>query len=618
VSLFLELRRRSVFRVGIAYLAGAWLILQVASLVLDSFEAPAWILRALIFASAIGFPISLLLAWFYELTPEGVKTASEREAVEPARLLGRRIDYVVIASLVLALSFLLVDNYILTKPERSSGNTVGQNSIAVLPFVNLSDDPENEYFSDGLSEDILNLLAKTPGLKVVGRTSSFAFKGRNVDLRVIGDVLGVRSLLEGSVRRERDAVRITAQLIDASDGTDIWSETYDRTMTDIFAVQDDVAAAIIDELQILVGESPKRGRPTDNSEAYTLFLQARALLNEFNLREAESTVLDAIALDPNFAEAYELLANIYWAQAGGILEAPAAQELMGRTAAKALSLDPDLVLARALQRSGNLSTYSLLDEIDAYTQASLAEPDNPLILGALVFNLRRAGYLDEALDVAERLVALDPLSTMARGRWLASLFAVGRSCEAYASMSAFEPDAGQTFNTDYWLIAEANLAAGRDDAAIANLETFFEQRGISTAGVARGLVLGARDSATGEAHLDRRIAEIVASMPEADRAGMQRGLSSLYLLFGFVDRYYDVLLGLDLSASRWTDADDLVDEGMIFPALGFTSHPEYLEVAERLGISDTWEQRGPPDYCRKEAGGWVCQTVPFSELRNCK
>jgi hypothetical protein len=130
--------------------------------------------------------------------------------------------------------------------------------------------------------------------------------------------------------------------------------------------------------------------------------------------------------------------------------------------------------------------------------------------------------------------------------------------------------------------------------------------------------MGARDSATGEEHLDQDIAEIVASVPEADRLGMQRRLDSLYLLFGFVDRYYEELLGFDLSDSTWTDADDLVDAGMIFPELGFTSHPQYLEVARRLGITDVWEQRGPPDYCRKESGAWVCGAVPFSEFRNCR
>lgn len=617
-SLLSELRRRNVFRVGVAYLAATWLILQVAALVLESFEAPAWILQALIFSSVIGFPISLLLAWFYELTPEGIRAASELDVAEPVRLLGRRIDFAIIALLVLALSFLLVDDFVFEDPAGSSDGAFTRDSIAVLPFVNLSPDPDNEYFSDGLAEEIMNLLARVSGLKVVGRTSSFAFKGRNEDLRTIGNTLGVSTLLDGAVRRQDDQVRISAQLIDVADGTNIWSETYNRTMTDIFAVQDDVAAAIIDELKILVGERPTRGSPTQNSTAYTLFLRARALLHAFQLREAETAVLDAIALDPGFAEAYELLANVYWAQAGSVRETSDAQELMGETAAQALAINPDLVLAKALQRSGNLANYSMLAEIEAFRQAALEEPSDPSILGTLVFNLRRAGYLGEALEVAERLVAIDPLSTMARGRWLSSLFGLGRSCEVFANLSALDSDEALALNVDYWFRAEANLAVGRDESAIVNLQSFFEQRGMSSADGIRELVTEARNTVTGEAYLDRRISELIAAAPQEDRLDLQRRLPSLYLLFGYLDRFYEVLFGLELSSSAWTDADDLVDKGMVYPVLGFTAHQRYPELAEQLGITDVWQALGAPDYCRVEAGNWVCETVELREPGECE
>ena len=192
-----------------------------------------------------------------------------------------------------------------------------QKSIAVLPFVNMSSDPEQEYFSDGLSEEILNLLAKIPDLKVIGRTSSFAFKGQNQDLRGIGQALGVNTVLEGSVRKSGDRVRITAQLIDVQDGAHIWSESYDRTLNDIFAVQDNVAASIIDALQIHVGVAPTRGRPTESAEAYALFLKARASLNAFEMQDATKFAQMATELDPKFAEAYELLANCYWYLGGG-------------------------------------------------------------------------------------------------------------------------------------------------------------------------------------------------------------------------------------------------------------------------------------------------------------
>lgn len=617
MSFFLELRRRNVVRVGIAYLAGSWLLLQVADLVLSNFEAPAWILRALMLACVFGFPIALLLAWFYELTPDGVKTSSEVGTVEPTKFLGRKLDFGIIAVLVIAVSFLAFDNYIREDSADSAVVSGRENSIAVLPFVNLSADPENEYFCDGMAEEILNLLARISGLKVVGRTSSFAFKGKNEDLRDIGAALGVATLLEGSVRKQGDVVRITAQLINASDGTHMWSQTYDRTVTDVFAVQDAVAASIIGALQIVVGENPKRGRPTEIAAAYTLFLKARALLNAYELREAERSALEALALDPDFAEAYELLANVYWAEAGGVLSPPVAQRLMAETAGKALAINPDLVLAKALQ-SADPAAYSVQAEIEAFEQAALAEPDNALVLGALVFDLRKSGYLGKALEVAERLLASDPLSASARGRWQSTLLAVGRTCEALTSISTFDEDAAFAGASDRWFEIEANLAAGRDDTAVALLESFFGERGFPDSGWASALVFGARNPVTGEVELDRQISQIIATVPETDRRGMQRTLSGLYLVFGFLDRYYEIISGFELSDAAWTDADDLVDKGVVYPALGFTAHPRYVEVAERLGIVDAWEERGPPDYCRQDAGSWVCESIEAGAPDECE
>jgi len=598
LSFFSELRRRNVFRVGFAYLAGVWLVLQVADVVLPNFGAPAWIIQTLVLSCALGFPLALVLAWFYELTPEGIKATDDVEDLEAVAFMGRKLDFAIIGALVLAVGFLLVDDYTLDEPADTVISAQAGLSIAVLPFVNISPDPDNEYFSDGLSEEILNLLAQIPLLKVIGRTSSFAFKGRNEDLRVIGQALGVNTLLEGSVRKSGDVVRITAQLIDVSDGAHIWSQTYDRTMTDIFAVQDDVAAAIIDALSIHVGANPTRGRPTENSEAYALFLKGRVLLNAFDSPEAERILLEAIELDPNFAEAHELLAGVYWSQAGGVLEAAEGQRLMGETAAKALAIDPDLVLAQALHQSGNLATYSLLGELEALERAAREKPDDPWILAALVFNLRKAGYLQEALTVAERLVELDPLSPLANGRLQTSLFAVARIDEAFANQSGFDQLT--------WGVGEANLAHRRDDVAIAHFEADLEQNGFPDSTWVSDLVTGARDPATGQAYLDRRIAEILAFVPAADQFDLERRLSKWYLYFGFLDRFYELILDLDLTDSTWTDADDLVDVGFIHPSLGFTGHPQFLEVAELVGVVDVWEQRGPPDICSNVGGDWVC------------
>ena len=476
-------------------------------------------------------------------------------------------------------------------------------SIAVLPFVNMSDDPGNEYFSDGLSEEILNLLARIPGLKVIGRTSSFAFKGQNEDLRVIGQTLGVKTVLEGSVRKSGERVRITVQLVDVSDGMQIWSDSYDRTMTDIFAVQDDVAAAIIDALQIHVGAVPSRGRPTENTEAYALFLKARASFNAIDLRVAEEFLLQAIELDPKFAEAYELLAYTYWAQGGGIIEVAEAEKLIGEAAAKALAIDPDLVVAQALLSAADANSYLSLGAIEALERAVREQPSNPGPLRALGWYLQTAGYSREALGIAERFVDLDPLSPTANWYLVDALNAVGRTSEAIAALELM-----LQLDHDFakWLIGEVNLMYKQDDIAIAHFEAYLEQYG-SPSNWVRELVTGARDPATGQAYLDRRLPQIVATMPEDAVYNWQSRLTKWYLYFGFLDRYFEIILDLDPTDSAWTYAGDLVIWGTTWRHLGFTAHPRYLEVADAFGHVELWERRGPPDFCEKVDGQWVCE-----------
>ena len=610
-SMWGELRRRNVFKVAVAYAIVAWLLIEMAATVFPALKLPEWTVTFVTALILISFPVILIGAWAFEVTPDGLKRTREvplERSITHAT--GRKFDFAIIGLLAIAVVFLVVDNYVLVgepmpvvseQTERASQPVA--KSIAVLPFVNMSSDPEQEFFSDGLSEEILNLLAKIRGLKVIGRTSSFAFKGKNEDLRLIGQALGVNTVLEGSVRKSGHEIRITAQLIDVSDGAHIWSETYNRTLNDIFAVQDDVAAAIIDALQIHIGTNPTRGRPTENTEAYALFLRARASLTAWETGNAIELVREAIELDPKFAEAYELLANVYWSQGGTDVKSAEAQKLMGEAAAKALAIDPDLVFAQALYESGNLDTYSYLGEIEALERAVREQPGNPATLGALIYDLMEAGYLREALHLAERLVELEPLSLVANQRLFESLYAVGRTSDAIAAM---ERTGQLNLGGMNWAFGVVNLAETRDDIAIANFEADLEQRGLPGNWV-RELVTSARDPATGQAYLDRRIPEIIASMPEEDAYNMQGLLSMWYLQFGFLDRQFELILDFDLNDSTWTEADIPVWTGTVFRRLGFTAHPKYLEVAESIGIIDVWERRGPPDYCDNIDGQWVCE-----------
>ena len=258
---FAELKRRNVFRAAAFYAAGAWLLVQVATQVFPLFHVAEWVMRWIVVASIIGFPCAIFFSWFYEWTPQGLQRESEIPPEESiTRHTGKKLDRWIIATLLLAVVLLLTDRLIFRPNGRSAATAVGSaESVAVLPFVNMTANKENEFFADGLSEEILNSLARIEGMQVVGRTSSFQFKGKTEDLRAIGEKLGVANVLEGSVRREGERARITAQLIRTSDGIHLWSETYDRTLTDTLAVQVDIAEQVAGVLHVVLDDQ-QRGR----------------------------------------------------------------------------------------------------------------------------------------------------------------------------------------------------------------------------------------------------------------------------------------------------------------------------------------------------------------------
>jgi TolB-like protein len=297
----------------VLYVLAAWLVMQVAEVVIGLANLPDWIGPTLLAVLAVGFPIALVISWFYEITPEGL--ALEKDVPEGASIThvtGRRMDFIVIAVLAAGLILFAADKWWPRGPMELS--------IAVMPFANMSGDPEQEYFADGISEEILNLLAYIRPLKVIARTSSFSFKGKDADIATIAEQLNTRYVLEGSVRRGSDAVRITAQLIDAEDSTHIWSATYDRNYSavDLLHIQSEVARAVTDKLRItLTGEDEARLAkvPTENTEAYTAYLIGRQRLADRKVRElgeAAEQFARAIELDPKFAAAYSGLADACW------------------------------------------------------------------------------------------------------------------------------------------------------------------------------------------------------------------------------------------------------------------------------------------------------------------
>ncbi|MFV8816425.1 hypothetical protein [Haliea sp. E17] len=338
MSLFRELKRRNVIRVAVAYAVTAWLLVQVVDLVLDNIGAPDWVMQTLLLILAVGFPIAIVFAWAFEITPEGVKRESEVQRSESiTRITGRRLDYITFGLLALTAVYFFWESRFhnpqpvteqtpvatsAAAPAQAPARTDNAPpSIAVLPFINLSSDPEQEYFSDGISEELLNVLAQIPDLRVAARTSSFQFKGDNRNISEIAQLLKVNHVLEGSVRKAGKRLRITAQLIDASNGYHLWSETYDRELQDVFAIQDEISAAIGEALKktLSVGEATAasaapRVAETANTAAYEAYLQGRYLINQRGNRALTQAVQElekAVRLDPRYAPAHAQLAIAY-------------------------------------------------------------------------------------------------------------------------------------------------------------------------------------------------------------------------------------------------------------------------------------------------------------------
>jgi serine/threonine-protein kinase len=512
-----ELKRRNVFRVTIAYVMLAWIVAQVAQLALESFESPAWVIKTLLLLLALGLPFAIFFSWAFELTPEGLKKEKDVDrgrSITPST--GRKLDRTIIALLSAVVIFFVVDRFVLDRAEQDvSTGQGGGVSIAVLPFVNMSNDADQEYFSDGVSEELLNLLAKIPQFQVAGRTSSFVFKGHNQNLREIGEDLGVDNILEGSVRKSDDRVRITAQLIKVSDGFHLWSETYDRTLDDIFAVQDDIANEVVDALKIkLLGGNPVRPASQfgiDNAQAYNAYLKGLFFYNKSgadNLEKAAQQMQEAVALAPESALAWSGLARALEGFAGQSDSDPVDLLARAREAVQqALALDAELpeaqladaemkynwdwdwagadaALNRALTlrpayldaqllRASLLQTFGELEQVERITRDALAQdPLNDRLPRLLLATLYHSGRFDEAAEIGERLLNEDPNMPFVRA-WLASIYVQRGQIPEALQQAQQEPVmfARQT------VTAIAQHVAGNQDAAAAAQQQLLETYG---------------------------------------------------------------------------------------------------------------------------------------------
>src|SRR5438094_5427519 len=440
---FTELKRRNVYKVAIAYGVVAWLLMQVATQVFPFLEIPNWAIRLVIMLIVIGFPIALVIAWAFELTPVGIKRTESADELPTKAPRNRAWLYVIVISGAISASLFFIGRYSATS-KQSGLIEVPAKSIAVLPFIDLSQARDQEYFCDGISEEILDALARVEGLRVVARTSSFSFKGKNADVGEIAQKLNVKNVLEGSLRREGNRIRITAQLINARNGFHIWSDTFERELQGVFAVQDEITRSIVDALKIKLAVAPPVRTP-ESTEAYDLYLKGLYYSNksdEENLRKSLILFQQALDKDPNFARAWTGITKVWEQLADAYVRPLEAYPRVKEAASKALALDDkdaeahcylgevkllidrDVAgaegeIKRALQLDRNSATAHYFmswlkltqgdcDEgVNQIQEAEKLDPLSPMIIDSAAERYV-ANRLDDAISAGKRVLQVDP------------------------------------------------------------------------------------------------------------------------------------------------------------------------------------------------------------------
>ena len=601
MNLFTELKRRNVFKVAAAYIIVAWLLLQVSDTLVPALHLPGWFNSGVAFALIIGFPIALIFAWAFEMTPDGLKKEKDVDRSKSiAEVTGNKLNNAIIGVLVLALGYFVLDKFVLD-PGRDAAEiaTAVQSaqeqaqvpateaevdkSIAVLPFVNMSSDREQEYFSDGLSEELLNLLAKIPDLRVAARTSSFSFKGKNLEIPEIASRLKVAHVLEGSVRKSGDQIRITAQLIKAEDGYHLWSETYDRRLDNVFQIQNEIAGEVVRALKVtLLGEAPK-SRET-SPEVYQLFLEGQHVRRQVSaptLPKAISLLKRAVELDPAYAPAWAELAYAYMWEAGiGVTPIDEAFRLADEAIERSLEADPNY--SRAYFVKGASYLYNKFDFKAAYEGFQFAlqlDPGNAFLLGQNATALRALGRLDESNVLFEQALGLDPLMSEMRSWQALTLQYAGRLDEAesaYRTVLTLSPN----FSGTHYRLGRVLIRKGLPEAALEEIqrEKSFTYSRTGLAMVHH--VLGDRQAS------QRALEELISA--QADSAAYQ-----IAEVFGF--------RGENDKAFEWLEECLVIRDSGIVSTLGnpafygLRTDPRWQPFLEKLGLLEFWLAM-PPEH----------------------
>lgn len=466
---FNELKRRNVIKSALAYLVVAWLITQVIATVFPVFGAPNYLLKWALVILALGFPVWLIFAWVYEFTPEGIKKTVD---IEPERSIsnktGTRLNKLIIISLSMAIVLLLVDRY---TNDTAQVVAYGDRSIAVMAFADMSPKHDHEYFSDGISEELLNLLSKIPDLKVISRTSSFSYKGKDTKATEIGKELEVTHILEGSIRKAGNMIRVTAQLINTSNGAHEWSHTYDRELDNIFKIQDEIANEVSKELKLSFTDQGLKSTPVD-PEAYNLYLQANHLIKQNSKSayiEAEAKAKASIALDSSYASSWRLLAEIYNTGTYNFsIREPSEGIPLGLDAAhKALALDPSSGYSYAALASLQELNWDFMKASKNMDKALELLPNDGIIIGTAALNT--FGDLEKTVDLLHKALEVDPLVYSNYFNLGHAYYRLNRLKEAEAAFKTFAvyyPN----WEIFHYMMARIRLAQGKTDEAIAEIE----------------------------------------------------------------------------------------------------------------------------------------------------
>jgi TolB-like protein len=579
--LFGELRRRNVFRAAVFYVGAVWALAQGIAQLGPAFGMPDWGTRWFVVAGFIGFPFWIAFAWFFELTPEGLKRERDVGPGESiTRNTGRKLDFAIIGVLAVAVVLLLTDRFV---AHRTSADAANDKSIAVMPLVNTSGDPANEFFSDGLSEELINALGKVSGLAVIGRSSSFRFKNTKDDPRTIATTLGVAYLLEGSVRKAANQVRISVDLVSGSNGRSVWTDTFDGELADIFALQSKVATSVAGQLRNVLGTSlgastelKPDAPPSGSVEAYTAFLQGKFYRNRSNEpdgRRAIEQFETAVRIDPGYAEAWgRLAATAIWL-ASNFLTPTEAEPLYARSRVAidtAMRLNPNLAIAYKAESDycGTVKFDYKCAEAAARRAVEL-DPASGEAKATLAQLLLMLGHVKEALALHREALQIDPVLSARHAHVGADLSFLGRYDEAEPVLRhALELEPGAVYSRGALL----HLDVLKHDAAAVARDGAFQ---ISSANWRRYVQTLVAQTGTDRTAADAALKDFIAQ----DAEGMAYQIAQIYAIRGEPDPMFE-WLGRAL---------DTRDPGLFFIlfdpfTLQYRDDPRYAAIVRKAGL----------------------------------